>query len=682
MKTLLLLVSLLIAATSYAQQKPRHIDAYGFGGLDVNHIARVSSTVLMACGDGGILLRSVDNGTRWELVSTSIPDTVLFNRLNFTSTSVGICVGTDGSIARTSDAGLTWSMIESGTKENLMGIAFSSATRFVCVGSNGKALISIDAGRTWANTTTGTTASFNDVCRLPDGSLRAVGESGTLATLSPTTTVWNVSSGTSAKTFYSCLFTDALHGWVGTASGILRTENGGVTWTSQLSNVLGAIENFTSQLTGIVASGSTDGNIYVSVNSTTWQKVHVGDSAKIRAAALDPAGLTGVVVGEGGLIRTAVLATSSFVERGAYNAPFYFDHIITTDGVLWAVGSNGAVHSLATSGSWMKHTSGTTELLTGVAANADGSIICVCDVQGKIHRTADGGTTWTSITPSTTATLNAISFNGSFWAAGKGLVLRSTDGTTWTTAGNVGTRTLFDVEAIDANTAYVCGAQGYAAKTTDGGTTWTTIPTGTSVSLMDCDADATGHVVFVGQLGTMLETNDGGVTVTRVSSPATGVSHTAVDVDHTLGRIVVASIDGTVLVRGAATSQWRIIPTSIQYADVMLRGEKITAVGEGGSVMEMEVGPTSVDEQLPTMELPVYPNPTSTSFVVDCNSYPTAATISLIDVQGRVVVNGISIRDQSNVTVDVRTLPNGQYTLTLLSASGERITSATVMVQR
>ncbi len=408
----------------------------------------------------------------------------------------------------------------------------------------------------------------------------------------------------------------------------------------------------------------------------------MGDSAKIRATALDPAGLTGVVVGEGGLIRTAVLATSSFVERGAYNAPFYFDHIVTSDVVMWAVGSNGAVHSRSTSGVWAKHSTGTTELLTGIAANADGNIICVCDAQGKIHRSVDGGASWTSITPTATAQLNAISFNGSFWAAGKGLVLRSTDGTTWIAAGNVGTRMLFDVEAIDANTAYVCGAQGYAAKTTDGGTTWTTIPTGTSVSLMDCDADATGHVVFVGQLGTVLETNDGGVTVTRVNSPATGVSHMAVDVDHTLRRIVVASIDGTVLVRGAATSQWRNIPTSIQYADVMLRGEKITAVGEGGSVMEMEVGPTYVDEQLPTIELPVYPNPTSTSFVVDCSSFPTAATLSMIDVQGRAVISGIAVGDQSQSSVDVRSLSNGQYTLTLFSISGQRLASGVVLVRR
>jgi photosystem II stability/assembly factor-like uncharacterized protein len=89
---------------------------------------------------------------------------------------------------------------------------------------------------------------------------------------------------------------------------------------------------------------------------------------------------------------------------------------------------------------------------------------------------------WSEQTSGITSALNSVSAVNSniAWASGaSGRVLRTTNGgTTWTSVGGgaIGTSAVHNVFAWDANTAWVTAnptAGGYAYKTTDGGATWT-----------------------------------------------------------------------------------------------------------------------------------------------------------------------------------------------------------------
>jgi photosystem II stability/assembly factor-like uncharacterized protein len=87
---------------------------------------------------------------------------------------------------------------------------------------------------------------------------------------------------------------------------------------------------------------------------------------------------------------------------------------------------------------------------------------------GKIIRTTNGGTSWTTQTSTTTQTLYGVSFadasNG--WAVGKaGTILRTTDGgATWAAETSGTTNDLFDVKAISSSSAWAVGATGTVVK--------------------------------------------------------------------------------------------------------------------------------------------------------------------------------------------------------------------------
>ncbi|OQY73053.1 MAG: hypothetical protein B6D45_08495, partial [Ignavibacteriales bacterium UTCHB3] len=140
----------------------------------------------------------------------------------------------------------------------------------------------------------------------------------------------------------------------------------------------------------------------------------------------------------------------------------------------------------------------------------------------KLSRTTDGGSTWV-----TNATLPATTYYAlQYFSANHIIVAGSTNasanvrvttdgGATWT-ASAAGTGTIYDIEFIDANTGYACGAAGGFFKTTDGGATWTTINTGLTSGLRAIIIKAPNEIYVTGDAWELLKTTDAGATVSRV----------------------------------------------------------------------------------------------------------------------------------------------------------------------
>jgi photosystem II stability/assembly factor-like uncharacterized protein len=80
---------------------------------------------------------------------------------------------------------------------------------------------------------------------------------------------------------------------------------------------------------------------------------------------------------------------------------------------------------------------------------------------------------------------------------------------------------LYDVAAISANIAWVVGANGRIAKTTDGGATWQVQGSGTAVTLNKIAAVNASIAWVVGESGTIIKTTDGGNTWHLQVSPTT-----------------------------------------------------------------------------------------------------------------------------------------------------------------
>ena len=145
-------------------------------------------------------------------------------------------MGSAGTILRTTNGGENWIPQYSGTNHFLSSVFFTDANTGTVVGGGGwpwfpegTILRTTDGGVTWTAQSSGTTDILRGVAFTDANTGTAVGGWGTVHTTDGGTT-WTqqyVESGGS-----SVFFTDANTGTiVGGGGTILRTTNGGATWT-------------------------------------------------------------------------------------------------------------------------------------------------------------------------------------------------------------------------------------------------------------------------------------------------------------------------------------------------------------------------------------------------------------------------------------------------------------------
>ncbi len=115
-------------------------------------ISIVNSQRVIAVGEKGTIVRTINGGIDWENVS--IPDTT-FNfydlsqkGIHFTS-DVFCAVGSGGRIYKSTDVGATWQQKPSGTSNTLRDIYFHSPDSGVVVGDNGTIRFTTNGGETW-----------------------------------------------------------------------------------------------------------------------------------------------------------------------------------------------------------------------------------------------------------------------------------------------------------------------------------------------------------------------------------------------------------------------------------------------------------------------------------------------------------------------------------------------------
>lgn len=147
-----------------------------------------------------------------------------------------------------------------------------------------------------------------------------------------------------------------------------------------------------------------------------------------------------------------------------------------------------------------------------VEFNSQGNLFAACE-NGKLLRSANGGSTWTQLNSGVTAPLGRIAFRGTTgYISGNGVALKSDDnGNTWFQLflpHSVYAHTAF---FIDDNTGYVAGLDGELLQTTDGGRHWTLQGSPFFVApsaLWFWDVD---NGIACDEFGSVVKTNNGGV---------------------------------------------------------------------------------------------------------------------------------------------------------------------------
>lgn len=495
-------------------------------GNTINSVSFIDGNTGYAAGIGGTVIKTVDGGANWtaKIPSTSCGSVVTagcnLSGIDFISATEGWVVGDYGTLWHTLNGGDTWTsqtanLPASGcagggtcTSTFLKDIDFLDASNGVAAG-DGYAFGTVDGGATWKKINSITASHYlASVNMLSTTSGVIVGSDGAIYTVAydAGTLTWTATQRASNTTeaLRSVYFVDSTQGFAVGGSKLIRSTDGGNTWSTA-----GTVAGGSTQLWGVTVSGNdlfvtggtagaSNGAIFKRTSATNFSDdiatvaagltaTSAGTTSQILAVAM-PAASTGFAAGEAGAVVKTSNTGSSWSLVAGGNAKGISRGSFVNDTTGWMVARDGSVMKTVDGGStWASDSA-------GIAANTSlqsvnfidegiGFAVGYSGSNGVAYKYRSG--TWSSMTvPAGVASLWGIHMTSATtgWAVGipgtgatTGVALKTTDGSTWTSdASGLGTDIqLYGVDTSDpsANGWAVgqrTGGKGVLAKYTPG----------------------------------------------------------------------------------------------------------------------------------------------------------------------------------------------------------------------
>lgn len=272
------------------------------------------SSIIYACGNNSILLRSTDSGSSWVILPSPNPG-IKYTGIFFTDALTGYAVGESGTVIYTANAGSSWSVLSTGTTGDLNDLHFFSSSAGIIVGDNGLIRYTGDGGSTWQEN----------------------------------------SEGAFPESIYAIDSYDGTNAFICGENGIIRMSNdGGSTWTvKQTGNKFYGLNDISVSDKGAVLAVGDDGNIVFSSNfgaSPFIPKIS-GTSENLYACDISPKGDVFYIGGDSGVFLRSMDAGSSFVTSvgGIGNEIKSIDFYSNSDGYI--SGSGGSIAMTGSGGS-------------------------------------------------------------------------------------------------------------------------------------------------------------------------------------------------------------------------------------------------------------------------------------------------------------------------------------------
>lgn len=435
-----------------------------------------------AAGDFGTLLKSTDGGATWKGIVTGL--TIDLGRVRLAGGQADqVVVGGGCSVRRSNDGGDTFFRLpftarDTGCSDAVASFSFPTQSTGYVLLASGRVLLTTDGGRTFTRRTTVPDAhnqGFDILC-------------------------------TAERT---CLA-------VGLASGILRTQDGGVSWTRV---------GFTGRIDALVQADAQ--TIYGVGISREVAKSVDGGATWAPKAYLPVNGNGRVACGDAG---HCLFATGGTQVVRTTNGGDSYTTVVPSSDATFAVGFAGPARAIAAGAAGSAEVSndaGVTWAAVGgrvagtfvtLAVTAD-SVAYAGGAQGVLARTGDGGQTWSNISPPTEATVTSLAGSGTdrlFVLASDGSLQRSDNAGASYSLLNPGTARPAAIAAIDADRLLLLGAG--IVRSDDGGETFQPVG-GPAARAQLSAADLAGGAVFAfGNLAVFAST-DRGVHWQRVARP-------------------------------------------------------------------------------------------------------------------------------------------------------------------
>ena len=508
-----------------------------------------------------VAISQVDSGFAW--VKPQPTGEILWDVENV-GPGTFVAVSTNGFLYRTADGGQSWSAVGTELNGSLWSID-AKGSLVIATGKGGRAYRSHDAGRTWVHDRVPNLGqTLRDVAILDDSTVVAVGsnlsQSGVIVRSADGGRSWSIYDPELLVAFRSVHFIDSQHGWAtGTYGLLLKTSDGGVSWTRDTNSVLSGTPlntvRFRSRSTGMIAGDN--GRLFVTHDGgVSWEAhpqrsnamfqdgawlddstvVVIGEHMQLRStdsgrtwtdmrfgwrlfgSGFNENGTEGMAVGLGGEMfytSNAGLRWTSRLQFGGGQR--IYDIATLGDSQIVAVGYRGEVITSQDAGATWERTSVRVDdafsNLTRVEYPSAGNTVALAE-QGALFHSNSGGKEWSGALVRTSRFLQDLDFGDETtgWAVGNRLIVKTDDGgKSWRVDSTSVPELLWGVDAVTEDLVYVTGHGGLLYVSRDGGDSWTKIANPYTVRFSLVVADGEGRITL-GWNGGLVHTTDGGKT--------------------------------------------------------------------------------------------------------------------------------------------------------------------------
>ncbi len=494
-----------------------------------------------------------------------------------------IAVGANGRIM-TSSNGVSWTIRNSGTTNALQSIAWSG-TRLVVGGNSGTILTSDDDGVTWVKRSYPTgnlPAGLGTILSVIwDGTQFVAVGKNKLIIKSTDGVNWTlislVGDGSSYNDLVDVAYSGSLYVAVGFTGKVL-TSSDGENWSEVGAGIADILHSLAWTGSAFVAGGSSNA-VYTSSDGINWT-THSVDAVSSTTSIPDLEVLGGVLyaVARGALDNDLFVSGDDGASWTAYQTGAASSlYSITKKASSWnVVGRAGVILNSSAISTWTSASSGIPSGLGAIAKKDDSSIIVAAG--GGVTLTSTDGSTWTDVQHLNKNFQDITYGNGVFVAVGSsGVIKTSPDGINWSSM-NSGIASRLNSVIWDGARFVVVGDSGKILTSTDG-TVWAEQSSGVTQELNRI-AWSGSEYIAVGSNGTILRSTDS----VSWSSLASNTSQALTGIVWTGSTYVVVGYGYLETTKDFVTWQAPLGDGGELFTDVTMIGSRIIALGIFGTI--------------------------------------------------------------------------------------------------